>query len=96
MAFTGTVTGGIDLNGDGEQQLGSSPDCFVGDFTGGAIYRWGSRYNASGGDTGNSIVLDNSRLVVCGKFGGTVDFGGGPMTSSGSAFSDLFVVLFNP
>jgi hypothetical protein len=55
---------------------------------------WSKRVGGSGSDSAYSMVVDpNGDTVMVGAFSGTVDFGGGPLTSVGA--SDIFVVKYS-
>ena len=59
-------------------------------------YRWATRFGGAGSTAASySTAVDGSgNVIVAGAFWGTVDFGGGPLTSSGS--SDIFVAKYSP
>ncbi|NIO27869.1 MAG: T9SS type A sorting domain-containing protein [Candidatus Latescibacteria bacterium] len=59
------------------------------------IHLWSQRFGDGNGQFGRSVTVDNlGNVIVTGYFSGTVDFGGGPLTSAGS--SDIFVAKFDP
>ena len=56
---------------------------------------WSKRFGITGEQFGNAVATDGANNVfVTGTFSGTVDFGGGVLTSAGDA--DLFVAGFAP
>ncbi|MBW2735551.1 MAG: hypothetical protein JRH20_24465, partial [Deltaproteobacteria bacterium] len=56
---------------------------------------WASSIGGSAEDTGYGVVMDESgNSTITGSFTGTVDFGGGPLTSAG--FADVFVASYTP
>ena len=59
-------------------------------------YRWSKRFGgASSTAASYSTAVDSAgNVVIAGAFWGTVDFGGGPVTSAGS--SDIFVAKYSP
>lgn len=96
---TGATFGGIDLNGDGNIELGSSPDIFIAKYNPLGVFLWGKRVLAAGGDSGNSVAIGQNEqtVILAGNFGGTADFGGAPpVQSSGSGFKDALLVALNP
>jgi hypothetical protein len=69
-------------------------DVFVGRFDAGGKYVWGKRFGDSNIQNGNAVVLDGSgNVIIAGGFYGTIDFGGGMLTSVGN--SDVFVAKFS-
>jgi hypothetical protein len=56
---------------------------------------WARGFGGSGDDEGRSIALDSEgNTLVAGYFAGSVDFGGGPLTSAGG--NDVFVAKYAP
>lgn len=92
--LTGSFSGTLDV-GTNPLVAQGSRDGFVVSFTPAGDHRWSKRLGGSGGyDQGSAVVLDrNGNIYVGGSFEGTIDLGGGPMTSNGTA--DLFVVSFS-
>lgn len=56
---------------------------------------WSKRFGDASGQNPNDITVDSSdNVLVTGNFGGVIDFGCGPMTSSG--LQDLFLAKLDP
>ena len=90
---TGAFTGTVDFGGGPLTSAGST-DCFVVKFSPAGGHVWSKRFGSTSGDTGNSIGVDGSgNVVVTGYFAGTVNFGGGSLTSAGGV--DAFVAKFS-
>jgi len=50
----------------------------------------------AGSDSGYSVAIDGSgNVIVAGTFMGTADFGGGPLTSSGGTYPDIFIAKYS-
>lgn len=59
------------------------------------IKAWARTLGSTSLDESAGLVVDrDGSVIVAGKFNGTVDFGGGPKTSAGSA--DVYLVKFDP
>lgn len=57
--------------------------------------QWAKRIGGIGLDFGLSVAVDGSgNVILAGRFTGTVDFGGGPLTSAGGY--DIFVAKYTP
>ncbi len=68
---------------------GATPSCPPGTV----LFALGA--GGTGGDTGTAVAIDPAgNIVVTGYFSGTVDFGGGLLTSAGGI--DIFVVKYDP
>jgi hypothetical protein len=55
---------------------------------------WSQRFGSTLTDAGEDVAVDGSgNVFVAGSFSGTVDFGGGPLTSAGG--TDIFLAKYN-
>jgi uncharacterized protein (AIM24 family) len=94
VVITGYFYGTVDFGGDTLTSAGGS-DIFLAKFDANGTHLWSQRF----GDTnsfqeGYSIAFDSSgNVVLTGTFRGTVDFGGGLLTSAGS--DDIFLAKFD-
>ncbi len=94
VLVTGTFRDTVDFGGGLITSAGLN-DIFVAKFDAGGAHLWSQRFGESGGDSGLGIAADGTgNVLVTGAFRGTVDFGGGPLTSTG--VSDIFVAKFDP
>ncbi len=81
---TGAFVGSVDLGGGTLNSAGSS-DMFMAKYHSDGTYQWSKRFGSTGSDEGYAIPVDASEnVIVTGKFSGTVDFGGGNLTSAGT------------
>jgi hypothetical protein len=68
-------------------------DIYIASYDANGTHRWSQRYGSTGYDVGIELALGLSRgVIVAGWFDGTVDLGGGPLTSAGS--SDIFLAQY--
>jgi hypothetical protein len=95
VLVTGPFVGTVDFGGGSLASAGSN-DIFLAKFSGvDGSHLWSKRFGDTGGDHGLGVALDGSRdVLVTGLIQGTVDFGGGPLTSAGG-FSDIFLAKFS-
>jgi hypothetical protein len=95
LILTGSYENTIDFGGG---PLPTSPDnqAFVAEFSPAGAYRWAKGFvTQAPGSYGNGVTFDQMRnVVVGGSFTGTVDFGGGPLTST--ATSNIFIAKYTP
>jgi hypothetical protein len=57
------------------------------------VLLWMNRFAGTG--TGNAVAIDgNDEIVIIGKYSGTVDFGGGPL-SAATGWEDVFVAKYS-
>jgi hypothetical protein len=71
------------------------PEICIAKFSSSGVPLWAKMLGSHDPDYGVSISADNSdNVIVTGSFSGTVDFGGGPLTSGGN--SDIFIVKYSP
>jgi uncharacterized protein (AIM24 family) len=94
ILITGAFGGSMDLGGGKLVSEGLGADVFVArlDPNGGQV--WSKRFGGAAGDHVGLGIAGQGYAVVTGKFGGSIDFGGGPLTSAGG--NDAFVVKLDP
>jgi hypothetical protein len=92
--LAGNFSGTVDFGG-GPLTSAGSRDIFVAKFSGAdGSHLWSQRFGATDYDVPYAVTADGSgNVIVTGSFYGTVDFGGGPLTSAGSY--DIFVAKFS-
>ena len=95
VIVTGQFLDTVDFGG-GLLTSGGGVDIFVAKFDPGGDHIWSQRFGDAGGQIGESVAVDGlGNVVVTGDFwDGTVDFGGGPLTSAGN--KDIFLAKFDP
>lgn len=88
-AFNGTVDfGGGPLAGAG------ALDAFVASFDATGAHRWSRRFGDGDSQEAWSVSIDPfGHISIGGGFSGSIDFGGGPLTSAGAV--DVFVASLN-
>jgi hypothetical protein len=92
--YIGSSASGVDFGGGAIFSVGLA-DGFLVKYSSTGAHVWSKRFGGSGNDTGMAVSTDGAgNVVVVGSFEGTVDFGGGNLTSSGSR--DVFVAKYSP
>ncbi len=88
--FQGTANfGGSDLSSAG------GFDVFVAKFSAAGVHQWSKRFGAASDDDAKAVAFDPSgNALLGGSFGGSVDFGGGALTSVGGG--DAFIAKLSP
>ena len=97
VVVTGFFQGTVDFGGGGLTSAGDL-DSFVAKFSGAdGSHLWSKRFGSTDFDRGDEVAVDGSgNVVVTGLFEGTVDFGGGGLTSVGRYDRhDIFVAKFS-
>ena len=80
--------------GSGNITSSGSTDIFVLKLNSSGTFQWVQTYGDSTGDSGTGVAVDSSdNILISGYFQGTVDFGGGDVTSIGG--NDIFVLKLN-
>jgi uncharacterized membrane protein YgdD (TMEM256/DUF423 family) len=91
--ITGHFNGTVDFGG-GDVTSAGSGDIFVLKLNSSGTFQWVKTFGGTSYDVGYGITVDSSgNSYITGYFGGTVDFGGGDVTSAGS--DDIFVLKLN-
>jgi hypothetical protein len=96
VLVTGSFQGTVNLGGGPLTSAGST-DIFVAKHSGtDGTHLWARRFGGTSSDGGvPDVAVDGAgNVLVTGSFQGTVDFGGGPLTSAG--ISDIFVLRLRP
>jgi uncharacterized protein (AIM24 family) len=94
VVVTGNFYGTMDCGG-GTLTSVSGLDIFIVKYTGAGEHIWSERFGGTGTDDGLGVAVDDSGyMVITGRFGSTVDFGGELLSSVGSF--DIFLVQFAP
>ena len=89
----GTLWGNLDF-GDGPLQSAGDGDILVAKFDPSGNYLWARSFGDVSQQRGHGIAADDTgSIVLTGAFFGSIDFGGGPLTSAGD--SDAFIVKFD-
>jgi hypothetical protein len=84
---------GVDFGGGALTSAGGQ-DVFLVKYSSTGAHVWSKRFGSSGHDQGIGVAVDGAGSVsVMGISEGTIDFGGGPLTSLGGR--DLFVAKFS-
>jgi hypothetical protein len=94
---TGSFLSSIDFGGGALTAQGAGTNVFVAVLDSNGGYLHSQRYGngLGGGQFGRAITVDAAgNAVIGGDFGGTIDFGLGPLMGAG--FNDTFVAKFSP
>jgi FlgD Ig-like domain/Beta-propeller repeat len=93
IIVVGYFGGTVDFGGGGLVSAGAT-DIFVAKYTANGTYKWSKRFGSTGADEAHGVTVDAAgNVFVTGYFSGTVDFGGGGLSSAGGW--DIFVAKFN-
>jgi uncharacterized protein (AIM24 family) len=91
--MTGTMNGPVDLGG-GTLQCYSTSNIFIAKYSANGDHIWSKCFGNDGSGAGYAITTDaNDNVIMTGSFGGTIDFGGGPLTSVGGC--NIFVAKYS-
>ena len=91
---TGMFGVSIDL-GNGLVTSAGGNDGFVAKFDSLGNHLWSKVFGDAGAQSPDAVATDAAgNLITCGYFNGTIDLGGGPLTSAGGV--DLYVAKFSP
>jgi TolB-like protein len=94
VVVTGSFWGSVDFGGGMLVSAGTN-DIFVAKFGPGGTHLWSKRFgDATLQDVAYVAVDASGNVIIAGSFYGTLDFGGGALTSAGS--TDIFIAKFTP
>jgi hypothetical protein len=86
-------SGGVDFGG-GPLTSAGSRDVFLVKYSSAGAHLWSKRIGGTSGETGGAVGVDSGgNVIVAGNFQGTIDCGGGNLTSAG--LGDLFVAKYS-
>jgi hypothetical protein len=92
VTLTGTVRTAVDFGGGLRSPAASGQAAFVANFAADGSHRW-SKVFGGGAEEGRAVATSPfGKVYATGRFAGTVNFGGGPITSTGLA--DVFLVEY--
>lgn len=90
VLLVGTFSGSIDFGGGNLTSAGST-DVFIARLDANGFHSWSKLFGDASAQTGVAVAVDgDGNVFATGAFSGTVDFGGGGLTSAGS--TDAFLV----
>jgi hypothetical protein len=94
LVITGNFSGTVDFGGGPLTAIGFPfSDVFLTKLDGDGNHVWSDRFGDPALDIPETVALDPwENIVISGRFQGTTDFGGGPLTSAGG--SDVFLTKF--
>jgi len=93
VGIAGVFSGSIDLGG-GLLTSAGQQDVFVARFDASGVPQWSKRFGGTSQEWARDAAVDGSgNVLVAGSFGATVDFGQGPVTTTG--YDDGFVVKYD-
>jgi hypothetical protein len=90
---TGYMGATVDFGGGSLVSAGGQ-DVFLVKYSSAGAHLWSRRFGSTGADLGTGVGTDSSgNVVVVGTFTGSIDLGGGSLTSAGGR--DIFVAKFS-
>ncbi|MBK8259047.1 MAG: nucleotide-binding protein [Polyangiaceae bacterium] len=89
VLMTGDFTGSVDFGGGALASAGGT-DIVVAKYDALSAHVWSKRAGDAGAQVAAAIDADATGVVITGTFAGTVNFGGGALTSAGG--NDVFLV----
>ncbi len=94
VVLAGSLVGDVDFGGGNLSATDSSQDIFVASFDADGNHLWSKRFVGIGEQTTHGVAVDpQGNVVLAGSLSGSIDFGGGPLTSAGD--QDVFVASFD-
>lgn len=93
IVLAGRFAGELDLGGGSLISEGAD-DIFMAKLDATGEHLWSRRFGDGQDQVARRVAIDpEGNIILSGHFSGTVDFGGGPLTSAGS--DDIFVAKFD-
>jgi fibronectin type III domain protein/beta-propeller repeat-containing protein len=93
VVLTGNFVGRVDF-GEGLLPCTGTSNVVLAKYSASGLPLWTQCFVGAGNGSGRAVAVDgNGDVVVTGYFGGTLDFGGGPLSSVGGY--DIFVAKYS-
>ena len=93
VGIAGVFSGSIDVGG-GTMTSAGQQDVFIARFDSAGVPQWSKRFGGTAQEWARDAAADdNGNLLVAGSFGASVDFGLGPVNTTG--YDDGFVVKYD-
>ncbi len=94
IAVSGSFVGGMDFNGAAiTNGTGASTDAFVAVYDKDGNIMWAKGFGDASAQSARGVsIAPNGDVVIVGDLAGTIDFGGGGLTSAGG--TDIFLARF--
>ncbi len=93
VTMTGIIQGSVDFGGGGLVYAGSD-DIFLAKYDASGKHLWSKSCGSTGYDAGRSLATDREgNIFLAGVIQGSVDLGGGPLTSAGE--NDIFLARYD-
>jgi len=90
IVLAGSFSGTVDFGG-GPLVAAGSPDAYIVKLDASGNHLWSKRFGDGDNQSSGEVAFDGSgNIFMTGVFGGTIDFGGGPL--AGAGFWDAYVV----
>jgi len=94
ITLTGDLANKVDFGG-GQLSSAGNQDAFVASYDSNGVHRWSTSFGDAAFDLGNAVAVDGSgNVTIIGSFQGTVDCGGGALTSNAGS-NDIFIVSYD-
>ncbi len=93
IVVTGWFYDTVNFGGSPLTSTAGSTDVFVAQYSPAGAHQWSRRIGSTSDDTASGVVINGDSVAVVGSFGGTIDAGGGSLTSAG--YRDLFVAKYS-
>jgi hypothetical protein len=95
IAVVGSFWGTADFGGGSLVSDSNSDDIFLVKLSATGTHLWSQRFGSYRSDGGIGVTADsNGDVILTGAFAGTVDFGGGPLTSTALGNTDTIVAKY--
>src|SRR5207247_849982 len=94
LVVVGSFRGTVDFGTDSLTSAGSG-DIYIVKYAAAGTPVWAKRLGANLDDAANTVAIDSAGdIVVAGTSTGTVDVGGGPLTSASTTATDIFLAKY--
>jgi PKD repeat protein len=96
VVLAGSFSGSVDFGSGAPLTSAGSTDIFIAKYTLAGAHVWSKRFGDAGDDVAHGVKVDSKgNVIVVGSFNGTVNFGGGPITTPSLTTSDAFIAAFD-